>query len=371
MSNQLSQNPINRSRTAAWAILLAAGVILWLVLLLSGADNARAWRALLINFLYFTSLAAGLVTWSAVITASKGRWAGRAERLAWTGIGFLVPSFIILIALWIGSPNWAPWYGKTLPQGFWFNNAFLFVRDLAALGGFWGSAVWYLFRRQNGRQGAILSGSILIVVFCAVFTLLSFDLVLGMNHQWHSAVFGAYFFISSLYTAVVLLALLVVFDPRYDGEIRHDLGKLMLAFSILSTYMLFMQLLTIWYSNLLDETFYLARRMNQPQWRIVSSILIAVVYLSPLLLLLTEWAKKNRLFLGAVSLLLLTGLWFDRWWLITPGITNEMQFGWVELAATAGMLGLFGISINVAPRYLPELPVEEGRTREQAELSSK
>ncbi len=368
MNNQGSKNPERRKRswTAGWAILLAAGLLAWLVMLLSGADHARAWRALLINFLYFTPLAAGLITWSSIIVASKGQWAGSAERLAWTGVGFLVPSFIILLALWIGSPNWAPWYGKILPQGFWFNNTFLFVRDLAALGGFWGSAAWYFFRRQNGRQGARLPGAILIVVFCVAFTLLSFDLVLGVNDQWHSAIFGAYFFISSLYAAVVFLALLVVFDPRYRGEIRHDLGKLILAFSILSTYMLFMQLLTIWYSNLLDETFYLARRMNQPQWRTVSIILIAVVYLSPLLLLLTEWAKKNRYYLGAVAVLLLIGLWFERWWLITPGITLEMQFGWVEFAATAATLGALGLSITLTPKYLPPPPAEETAAAEQA-----
>lgn len=343
------------SWTAGWTILLAAGLVLWIVLFLSGADNARAWRSLLINFLFFTPLAAGLVTWSAVITASKGRWAGSAERLAWTGVGFFVPSFIMFFALWAASPSWAPWYGKTLPQGFWFDNTFLFVRDLAALTGFWGVAGWYLRRRQKGRQDAIFPGAILIVVFCVVFTLLSFDLVLGTNAEWHSAIFGAYFFISSLYTAIVFLALLVVFDPRSRVEVRHDLGKLILAFSILTTYMLFMQLLTIWYSNLLDETFFLTRRMHEPGWMVVSSALVGVVYLGPLILLLTEWAKKNRYYLGAVAVVLLTGLWFERWWLIAPGVSRDLQFGWMEASGAAAVLGAMGLSVNLSMRKLPRV----------------
>lgn len=350
---------------ASWIILLGAGLLAWLMLLLTGADKARAWRAMLINFMFFTPLAAGLVTWSAVIIASKGRWAGQAERLAWTGIAFLVPSFIILIALWIGSPVWAPWYGKTLPQGIWMNNTFLFARDFAALLAFWGSAIWFLLRRLKGRERSILPGAILIVIFCVVFTLLSFDLVLGLNSQWHSAIFGAYFFISSLYIAIVFLALLVVFDSRYHAEIRHDLGKLILAFSILTTYFLFMQLLTIWYSNILDETFYLAQRMNRPGWMVISSVLAAIVYLGPLVLLLTEWAKKNRFFLGSVAVLLLVGLWFDRWWLIAPGIESGPQFGWMEAAGTAAVLGALGLSIDVSRKILPQVP-EEGADHERA-----
>jgi hypothetical protein len=363
MSNQASIDPEKTKRhwrTAGWTVLLAAGSIAWLLLLRYGEDPARVWRALLINFLYFTPLAAGLITWSAIVIAANGRWAGPAERLAWTGLGFLVPSFIILLVLWIGSPAWAPWYGKKLHQGMWLDNTVLFLREFTGLLVFWGTAVWFFLQRLKGRQRAVLPAAIVVVAFCIVFTLFSFDLVMALTPHWRSALFGAYFFISSLYLAAVFWTILVVVQPGFATQVRQDLGKLTMAFSILTTSFLFMQLLTIWYENLPEETSYLLNRMHQPEWMIVTNALLIIVYFGPLMLLVTEWAKTNRVFLGAVSILLLAGLWAERWWLVAPTFSSAAKFGLPELASAAACAGGLALSIEASRRFMPGVPEEEG-----------
>jgi hypothetical protein len=360
MSNLDGGDKTSRIRILVWSLLTAGGLTAWLLLLRSGVDPARAWRALLINFLYFTSLSAGLVTWSAIVIAANGRWAGQAERIAWTGIGFLLPSFVILFGLWAGSPAWAPWYGKELHQGLWLNNTVLFFRLLGLLVLFWGTAAWFLLKRVKGRSNAVVPASILVVVFCFVFTLVAFDLVAALTPEWRSALFGAYFFISSLYLAVVFWTFLVVVRMESITEVRQDLGKLILAFSILTTSFLFMQLLTIWYENIPEETTFLIARMHQPDWRIVTWALLIVVYLGPLVMLVTEWSKKNRFFLGAVSVLLLIGLWSERWWLVAPTFSADAAFGPAEIAATAAIAGGFALSIEFT-RFLPRVPEEVTR----------
>ena len=55
------------------------------------------------------------------------------------------------------------------------------------------------------------------------------------------------------------------------------------------------------------------------------------MYLGPLVLLLTEWSKKNRFFLGAVSVLLLIGLWFERWWMVAPTFSRKCSSAWWNL----------------------------------------
>src|SRR4051794_15978598 len=97
------------SRTLFWVVLALGGCGLWF-LLLNGADAVRAWRSLLINFLFFSSLSGGLVVWLAIVGTCNARWHLRLERLAASGIAFSIPSLIALIVLWIGSPKWAPWY---------------------------------------------------------------------------------------------------------------------------------------------------------------------------------------------------------------------------------------------------------------------
>ncbi len=350
--------------TIGWSILFLVGLAAWLALLLSGADTARAWRALLVNFLYFTPIALGLVTWSAIVVCSNGTWPRDAERLSWTGLGFLLPSLLLLVALWIGSAAWAPWNHRTdLAQGAWLGNTFLFVRDLVALAILWAVSLWYLSVRKKGRRPAWISGGILIVFYCIIFTLIGFDLIMALNPDWHSTIFGAYFFITSLYGAVILWTFLVVIRPEYGTKLRRDFGNLIIAFGILSTYFTYIQLLTIWYENLPDETPYPIHRMNYLGWDVISALIVALIYLGPLVWLLTIWAKSSRVALGGVSLFLLVGLWFERWWLVAPTFSKEPVIGWVECAGTAMVLGVFGLSIIASKKYLPAVPVETEKER--------
>lgn len=347
-------------RLFIWAILIVAGAAGWLFLLFAGNDPARAWRALLINFLYFAPISAAMVTWSAITVCSNGRWPGESERLSWSGFAFLVPSIVLLVLLWIGSPTWTPWYGKELRQGLWLNNTFVFSRDIAAIVLFWLCALWYMQNRRQGRRGAWISGGTLIVTFCVMFSLLGFDLAMSLNPHWHSMAFGPYFFISSLYGGILSWTLLVVLHGKnYGPELRHDFGRLVFAFAILTTYFFFIQLLPIWYENLLDETLYLVHRMNYVNWKLVSSLVVGIVYLGPLVMLLTIKAKRSRFILGAITILLLLGLWFERWWMVTPTFSRTVILGLPELCAFAGTLGLMGLGVVLAQKYVYTLEIRE------------
>lgn len=337
----------------AWTILLIAGWAIWLLLLANGENAARIWRALLINFNFFTAISAGLVTWPAIILAANGKWPGKSERLAWAAIGFLPASILILILLWFGSPRWVPWYGLNLKHG-WLDANFLFIRNMAGLAFFWAVVAWFLKRRGKSRQSAMIPAIIVIIVYCAVFTLIGFDLTMALDPHWNSKIFGGYYFVTGLYSAILLWTFLTSLKPGYSESLRRDFSNLIITFSIIGFYFLFMQLLTIWYENMPRETRFVAPRMNYPGWDNISYILIAFLYVIPVLLFLLLGLKKNRYYQGAVAFLLLAGFWFERWWLITPTFEQQVQFGVIEISCTAGVLGLLGLSMALGGKMVPK-----------------
>jgi len=345
-------------RGVLWAVLFFAGTVGWIFYSL-GPESGRAWRAFLINFIYFTPLSAGMVVWSAVVVISHGRWMGRAERIAATGASFALPSIAALAILWAGSANWAPWALRRFPQGAWLYPNFVLGRDMGALVVFWALCVWYLIRRSRGT-GAV-PGGLLVLFYGLAFSLLGFDMVMSLDPKWYSTLFGGYFFISGMYMAVTMWALIAALHPQdYTGKF-HDLGNLIVAFSILTGYMMYPQLLVIWYEALPAEVRYLVPRMNFPPWNSVSGILLLAYYLGPLILLLTVWAKKTPWFLGLVSAFLLVVMWVERWWLVTPTLIRGMRFGLVEVAITAAFTGAFGFGIDLFYRRLPPvIPGEAG-----------
>lgn len=348
------QNPVLRS--AAWGLLFIAGGAMWLGSVLT-TDGPRAWMALLVAFLFFTPLAGGMVVWTAIVFTSRGGWAGYFERLAASGVTFAGPSLLALGALWIGSPHWAPWYGQELHQGAWMHNGPLFARDFACLAVFWVACLLYLRRRRLG-QGRI-AAPVLIVIYCLVFSLIGMDLAMGLDPYWTSSMFPGYFFITGLYTAVAAWAFLMAFEYHPGVNRLHDLGKLIVAFSMLSTYLMYSQILPYWYENIPVETRFLVPRMNLMPWSGVTVGLLLVVYLGPLVFMLPAWVKRSRPLLGCSALLVLLGMWAERWWLVYPTFTSKLEFGLPEVAAAAALLGALALGIEFFHRWMPVVRPEE------------
>ena len=95
-------------RLAGWLALAGAAAFVY------GAafgDAARAWQALLVNFLFFTGLAQAGVVLSALVQATSARWARPLKRAAEATAGFLPVSLLLLAVLLAGLPAWAPWAG--------------------------------------------------------------------------------------------------------------------------------------------------------------------------------------------------------------------------------------------------------------------
>jgi len=336
----------------AMIALCAAGLAVWIAI---ADDAARVWRAMLINFSFFTPLAGGLVAWSAIVRISRGRWAGRAERLPLSGLGFALPSLTMLGALWLASPHWAPWYSMHLPQGLWLDNTFLFARDLLGLTAYWLAAWWYVRQRTAGRRRTRLAGSLLLLLYGAVFSLLGFDLVMGLDPYWSSSLFGSYFFVSGLYSGVAAWTLWSAIQGEAEADQLHDLGNLVLAFSMLTTYMFFAQLLPIWYENLEPETRFVIPRMNEEGWRPLSIGLLACFYLGPMVMLFFTWVKRHRRSLAAVSTLILVAAWAERWWLVSPRFVPRIELGAPEIAPAVSLGALLLLACGLLLPRLPEI----------------
>lgn len=322
----------------AWLAALALGLAFWLASFAFGP--VAAWRGLLTSFLFFTPLAGAMAVWPAVVQASKGRWAGDAEGLAASGLSFAPASLAVLVVLWIAAGVWAPWPGRTFVQGAWLDANFLFARDVLALALFWASVRVYQRRRRDG--GGQVAAPVCIIAYACVFSLLGFDLVMGLTPDWYSSLFGGYFFVSGLYAGVAAWAFLAARRPDPDPDRLHDFGKLVVAFCLLTTYCLYSQLLPIWYENLPYETGFVIPRLRFAPWRGVGMALVVLVYLGPLVMLLTVRAKRRPGSLAVVCLLILAGLWLERWWLVGPSLPGGPVFGLADLGAGLAMLGLFG-----------------------------
>ncbi len=325
--------------SAACAVVFVAGAAGWTAYACSAdsADSDRAWRSLLINFLYFFPLAIGMVIWPAVVNKSRGAWGvGLLEQTAFSAVTFAPLSIAMFLLLLLGREHWAAWiHHSHPPQEAWLNVPFVFIRDGAGILLLWVLGAAYIKRIYRGVKPRYLGGW-LVVAFCVILTLIGFDMVMALIPKWYSTLLGWYFFVTSAYLAVAAWTFTTLIrHPQLEENRKHDLGKLIVGFSLLSMYMMFSQLIVIWYENLPKEVPFVIPRLNGPPWRWVSIALLGTIYLGPLVFLLFRSAKRNVPYLTAASGAIVVMMWVERWWLVTPSLGGPLTYGWQELSATA------------------------------------
>jgi hypothetical protein len=168
-----------------------------------------------------------------------------------------------------------------------------------------------------------LGGPGLILLFLTG-SFAAIDWMMSLEPHWVSSIYGAMVVVGQGLATLASMVLLVVWmsDRRPMSEAvapgrLHDLGNLMLAFTMLWAYMSFSQFLIIWSGNLPEEIpWYLRRARGDWQW--VALALIVFHFFLPFFVLLFRENKRYGRILAQVAAWVLLMHWLDLVWLIVP-----------------------------------------------------
>lgn len=405
-SDILSRVPGQISSRLRFALgaLIALGTLGFIAALAMAPQ--RAWQAYLVNFLFFSGLAAAGVIFGAAMQIAKGHWGKTMHRIPQGFGAFLPVSYVLFLILFFGRARIFPWIdhavnseGHPLPA-LWFTTSGLFARGALFLAVLYTLSLAFMYyslrpdmpsvagrlagwRRQlvdwigrdfsgaeneAARSRRVLArlAPILALAYAVVISGMAVDLVMSLAPGWLSVLYPAYFFIGAWLSALACMALMATLFRRHLAldfwapNQWHDLGKLIFAFSIFWAYLWFSQYLPIWYGNLPRETLFIETRLAQP-WLALSVVFFACIFVLPFLLLLWQKVKMAPNYLASVAALILLGFWLDRFIGVVPSIWNAggLPLGWIELLVTLGFLGLFGLSYAAYVSTVPMRPLHD------------
>jgi hypothetical protein len=388
--------------TKLW-LMVFVGVFVFSANLLFG-DPATTWGAFYVNAVYFQGLALGGVMTTVIMQIVRAKWGAPVRRLAEANVAYLPVAFVAFLTTYFGREYLFFWGRNPMPgRELWMDPFFVYVRFsclffvlyllmtrfvFLSLRGDVGLAhdrakdktKWtlpihkYLLRGWQGAEREVIplqrkmscSAPVVAMAYIVVVSLFSFEMIMGMNPTWYSNLFGAFIFVSQIYIAWAGLALMTMFFskkyPQFGAQIAGqqfwDLGKLNFGFCMLWGYMFWSQFLTQWYGNLPEETQWLILRTREFPWKGLAWVAFPMAFIIPFITLLSRDLKKTPLTYAIVCLVLMTGVWLDRYLIIMPEVSpHHIPLGLTEVGIFIGFLGAYLLCIRSFLSKYPFLQV--------------
>ena len=327
-------------------------------------DPAHFWQSYLFGYIFWSGLALGCLGIFFLHNVVGGNWGVAIRRLAESGLQTLPLVGLFVIPIFFGMNSLYSWTHADVRahdfavghKAIYMNVPFFIARTVLYF------LIWFffgfrilrmanehdrtgdpaLFRRIKGASAPAL------LIFVLSTTYAFIDWIMSLEPDWYSTIYAWMFTVGQvLLTFAFLIALLVLLSKheplRSFVTIKHyhDLGNLMLAFTMLWAYMSFAQFLIIWAENLPDEIPWYVRRFSGG-WGYIAFCIAIFHFCVPFFLLLMRFIKKNPNLLRVVAIWMIVLRLLDVFWIVEPAFRQRgLEIYWTDIVAPIGLGGIW------------------------------
>jgi len=365
----------------------------------AGADEAgskaakHALYAYHVGVMSIITFSVGGLGLTMILRAVRAGWSATIRRQA-ENVAMLIPlGVLLLIPQAIFAAQVWKWIDPAYEGGYlldakrwWLAPGFLGVR-IVFYGVMWTLLAYgqYRMSTRQDREGDVqLTNKAQfwaqpgLLAFALTSSFAAFDLIMALDYHWFSTMFGVYFFAGAILSGVALV-ILITTVLRMSGRLRgvvtrehnHDLGKLLIAFTIFWAYISFSQYFLIWYANIPEATaWFLVRKENG--WQHLFLLLCLGHFVLPFLLLLFRGIKKSLPLLAILAFWQLVMHLCDMFWQIrpvafmsydagNPVVAGKVGLGWVDFTGVLGPVLLFTAGLIFMIRRSPLIATKDPR----------
>lgn len=335
---------------------------------LSSADMTRYYFSYLAAFLFGLTIALGCLFFVLVQYATRAGWSVVVRRIA-ESFMFALPVFAVLfLPVFLGRHELYHWThtdvveadamlkqkAPYLNEGSWTVRAIVYFVIWAG--------VAHLFARKSRAQdqegGTAITAFLQkmsypsIMLFALSITFAAIDWNKSLDPHWFSTMWGVYQFAGAYMSAIATITLVTLFflgTGLLRGVVtedhRHDLGKLLFAFTVFWTYIAFGQYFLIWYGNMPEETMWYAHRMGN-SWEGVGIGLMIGHFALPFFFLMSRHVKRSMGGLAVGALWMLFMHYVDIYYQVLP--THDHHGVHPSIVDVLNVVGIGGVLFGCA-----------------------
>ncbi len=384
--------------------LLVLGVGIW------GIDIPVAWGFAITSFVWWIGIGHAGTLISAILLLMHQKWRTSINRLAEAMTIFAVMCAGLFPLIHMGRP-WFFYFLLPYPDtmGLWPQFRSALVWDVFAVSTYFTVSLifWYmgmipdlgtLRDRARGRLARIsygilamgwrnsarhwqryqmaylLLGGLATPLVVSVHSVVSSDFAITNLPGWHETVFPPYFVAGAIFSGFAMVLLLAIPLRKLYGledfiTINHlnVMGKILIATSLVTSYGYFSEQFMAWYGGEDAEQYlYYNRLVGFGQYAVITwltftcnTVVPQVLWIRPL--------RRSPLALAVVSVLVLIGMWLERYMIITTSLHRDfLPSSWGMFRPTVwdfltffGSFGLFLVLFLLFIRLLPMISISE------------
>jgi len=362
---------INRWRTLSLGIGGIASIIILVIALIFPEQREQALRSWLLGFIFWGGIGFGSIGILLLQYLTGGAWGVVTRRILEASSRTIPILFVLFLPIMFGVSYLYAWTHMQDDRIIQFREPYLtvewFIFRAVLYFVLFGSMAYFLNKWSLAQDKATnyedaakfladagkFSGPT-IIFFVLTVTFAAIDWVMTLDPHFYSTMWGFLFVagwaLSTFSFTVVILAWLSDREPmKHVVGKRHfqDLGKLMLAFTMVWAYFNFSQYLIIWSGNIPEETKWYIPRV-QGTWGAIGVILIIFHFAFPFLVLLSCDIKRNAKWLSLLAMFILVMRLIDMYYLIGPSPTIEshghevpFHLSWMDFVAPIAVGGIW------------------------------
>jgi hypothetical protein len=330
----------------------------------AAASPQQFFRSYLVAYLFWFGIPMGSLAILMIHHVAGGAWGAVIRRVLESSTRTVPALALLFVPLLFGIGSLYEWahpaevaHDALLQEKAMYLNVPFFLLRTAAYFVVWCVLVHYLNRwsleqdtssapRLVRRLELLSRGGLVALVGTMSFA--AVDWMMSLEPHWFSTIYGlvvmgGQLLVGMAFTICILLSLTErgPLDRVVSDEHFHDLGKLMLAFTMLWAYFAFSQLLIVWSGNLPEETPWYLKRMAGG-WQYLGAAIIILQFLLPFFLLLSRRRKRDAGRLARVALLIIAASFVNLFWLVVPAFyPGKFSLHWLDIACLVGVGGLW------------------------------
>ncbi len=288
------------------------------------------WSVLTADFLIVLHLTLGGVTLAALLHLVNAKWRYEVRKVAVSLFGLYPLALLLLLVLLAAGSETFPWMaaggaGEHHHLNGWHDRIFLWAREVGGM-----LLVGWLYRRfirlqavsersEEDWQRFKFTANWIPVAHVIYGTMIAWDFEMTMMPSWHSSIYGMYHFVSNFGMTLSVIVVLLYWLNRGGAlaEATHEriynyFAQMMLAFTILWTYLYFAQYLTMWYGNLPHERNRIEGMMSTDLGTLWWSFLV-LKFAIPFVLLVFTYFRHSPSSIYRIGVGILVGTWIERY----------------------------------------------------------